>query len=120
MVGHPINFRNLVYSPVNEQGVVLLFGMVFEELGFIVEEVKTGFPDATVRRYNGKGWQRERVEFEFVSENFKLHKHPVKECDLIICWQHNWQSCPLEVIELESFIPLAPRGKLNKIGGGKL
>ena len=113
VVGEIINFRNLVYCPVNEQGVVLLFGMVFDELGFMVEEVKTGFPDAILRRYNGRGWQRERVEFEFESKNFKKHKHPVNECDLIICWQDNWRECPLEVIELESYIEYAAGAKLK-------
>lgn len=106
VVGQPINYRGLVYAPVNEQGVVLLFGMVFEELGMIVEEVKTGFPDAVIRRFNGKGWLRERVEFEYVSSNFKQHKHPVDGCDIIVCWKHNWKECPLEVIDLAKFIPL--------------
>ncbi len=105
LVGEPINYRGLIYSPVNEQGVVLLFGMVFEELGMIVEEVKTGFPDATIRRFNGKGWVRERVEFEYVSMNFKRHKHPMDGCDIIICWKHDWEECPLEVIDLASFVP---------------
>lgn len=108
VVGQPINYRNLMYGPVNEQGVVLLFGMLFEELGMIVEEVKTGFPDATVRRFNGKGWVRERVEFEYVSLNFKKHKHPVDECDIIVCWKHNWTQCPLEVIDLIKYIPFSP------------
>lgn len=108
VVGEPINYRGLVYAPVNEQGVVLLFGMLFEELGMIVEEVKTGFPDATIRRFNGKGWLQERVEFEYVSKNFKLHKHPVDGCDIIVCWKHNWKECPLEVIDLEQFVPFIP------------
>jgi len=59
MVGKAINYRNLIYAPVNELGVVLLFGMIFEEMGIIVEEVRSGFPDAVVRRFNGRGWVRE-------------------------------------------------------------
>ncbi|HET8925688.1 MAG TPA: hypothetical protein VFN26_22080, partial [Candidatus Acidoferrum sp.] len=42
--GHPIDFRGLRHEPVNEQGVVLLFGMVAKELGYIVEAVQSGFP----------------------------------------------------------------------------
>jgi hypothetical protein len=37
--GQPINFRGLRHAPINEQGVVFLFGMVSYELGFIVEAV---------------------------------------------------------------------------------
>lgn len=29
----------------------------------------------------------------------------VKECDLIICWRHNWRECPLEVLALKSLLP---------------
>ena len=25
-------------------------------------------------------------------------------CDLIVCWEHNWEECPLEVIELKTVI----------------
>lgn len=32
--GAPINFRGLRHAPINEQGVVYLFGMVSAELGF--------------------------------------------------------------------------------------
>jgi len=28
------------------------------------------------------------------------HMHPVAECDLIVCWRHNWEGCPVEVLEL--------------------
>lgn len=33
LVGDLINFRGLVYSPLNENGVVFLFGKVAEDLG---------------------------------------------------------------------------------------
>jgi hypothetical protein len=26
----------------------------------------------------------------------------VEECDMIVCWRHNWEDCPLEVLELKS------------------
>jgi len=115
IVGKPINYGGLVYAPVNELGVVFLFGMIFEELGMIVEEVRSGFPDATIRRFNGKGWTREYAEFEYESLNFKQHKHSVDECDMIICWSHNWQDCPLEVCEMAPLIKLLPRDKLEKV-----
>lgn len=116
VVGQPINYHGLVYAPANEQGVVLLFGKVFEELGMMVEEVKTGFPDATVRRFNGRGWVRERVEFEYESSSFKKHKHPVEGCDIIVCWKHNWTECPLEVIDLEKFVSVISTDKTTSTG----
>ena len=63
-VGKPINFRGLVYSPINEQGVVYLFGLVAEDLNIRVESVQQGYPDCTGIRYLGKGkWERIRIEF---------------------------------------------------------
>lgn len=105
--GDPIDFRGLRHEPVNEQGVVFLFGMVARELGYMVEAVQTGYPDCEAKRQIGPGkWQRVRVEFEFESRNFKAHGHPVDGCDVIVCWRHNWLDCPenLEVLELQSVI----------------
>src|SRR4051812_34468896 len=48
--GAPINFRGLRHAPINEQGVVYLFGMVSNELGLIVEAVQAGFPDCDAKR----------------------------------------------------------------------
>jgi hypothetical protein len=98
--GNPIDFRGLRHEPVNEQGVVFLFGMIAREMGFMVEAVQTGYPDCEAKRQVGAGkWQRVRIEFEFESRNFD---HPPDGCDVIICWRHNWPDCPkhLEVIEL--------------------
>jgi len=100
IVGDIINFRGLVYAPLNENGVVFLFGKVAEDLNMYVEEIKPGFPDCIARRFTGKGWERVRVEFEFRSSSFKEHRHDPKACDIIICWQHDWADCPIEVIEL--------------------
>ena len=56
LVGDLINFRGLVYSPLNENGVVFLFGKVAEDLNMYVEEIKLGFSDCIARRFIGKGW----------------------------------------------------------------
>lgn len=64
--GNPIDFRGQRHEPVNEQGVVLLFGMVAKELGYMVEAVQTGFPDCEAKRQTGPDrWQRVHIEFEF-------------------------------------------------------
>ncbi|MGA2965875.1 MAG: hypothetical protein ABSD64_06650 [Terriglobales bacterium] len=105
--GNPVNFRGLRHEPVNEQGVVFLFGMVARELGYLVEAVQQGFPDCEAKRQVDAGkWQRVRIEFEFESRNFRDHGHPLDGCDVIVCWVHNWADCPpqLEVLELKSVI----------------
>lgn len=108
--GRPLNFRTLQHAPVNEQGVVFLFGAMAFELGFMVETVGTGFPDCTAKRRadrTGDIWAAVRIEFEHTSRNFRTHGHDPKACDLIVCWEHNWPECPLEVIELKSAVAAA-------------
>ena len=105
--GPPIDFRGLRHAPINEQGVVFLFGMVSYELGFIVEAVHASFPDCEAKRCidrNNQRWQRVRIEFEFRSRTFRDHGHDPVGCDLIVCWEHNWPECPLEVVELRKVI----------------
>ena len=109
--GDFINFRGLQHAPVNEQGVVFLFGMICRELGYVVEIVKSGFPDCEAKRIiRGKPgkWQRVRIEFEFTSRTFKAHGHDPDLCDVIVCWEHNWPDCPLEVLDLRTAIAGLP------------
>lgn len=103
--GEIINFRGLQHAPVNEQGVVFLFGMTAFELGFFVEVVQSGFPDCEAkRRVANNRYERVKIEFEYKSSNFKDHGHKLNGCDIIVCWEHNWSECPIEVLELKSVI----------------
>jgi hypothetical protein len=103
--GELLNFRGLQHAPINEQGVVYLFGMISHELGFLIEAVQTGFPDCHgKRRVKGNRWQPVRIEFEYQSRNFLLHGHDATQCDLIVCWEHNWPGCPIEVLSLQDRI----------------
>ncbi len=107
MFGPPINFRGLRHAPINEQGVVFLFGMVSRELGFIVEAIQAAYPDCEAKRCIDKRqqrWQRVRIEFEYRSSNFRDHGHDPAVCDIIVCWEHDWPECSLEVIELRRLI----------------
>jgi len=117
ITGELINFRGLIWAPVNEQGVVFIFGMIARELGMYVELVRPGYPDCIAKRYVGKGkWEEIKIEFEYRSSQFK---HDASECDMIVCWEHDWKKCPanIEVIELKEEIkklenfPLAPPDK---------
>lgn len=103
--GDIMNLRGIVYEPINEQGVILLFAAICYDLDFRIEGVRTRFPDALLKRKNERGtFSRCLAEFEYKSSDYKLHKHPLKGCDLIICWQHDWKQCPIEVIELKELI----------------
>lgn len=109
VVGDLINFRGLVYGPTNENGVIFLFSKITEDLDMVIEEIKPGFPDCIGRRSTRKGrWERVRIEFEYKSSNFKKPKHNPAGCDIIICWEHDWRDCPLEVIELREVIKSLP------------
>ena len=95
----------LAHGPMNELGVLFLFGTVAAELGFVVTWIRMEFPDCEAMILVGDDkWQRIRIEFEYESRNFLKHMHDAKECDLIVCWKHNWPECPVEVLELSSMI----------------
>jgi len=104
--GAPLNFRELRHEPVNEQGVVFLFGMVAREFDFVVESIQTGFPDCSAKRRRGKTgrYVGADIEFEFRSSDFRDHGHDPSQCDVIVCWEHDWPDCPVEVLELKSAI----------------
>ena len=109
--GSFLNFRGLQHSPLNEQGVVFLFGMICLELGFVVEAIRDGYPGCEAKRRIDRHrdqWERVRIEFEYRSSGFKDHGHNPKGCDLIVCWIHDWTECPFEVVELRSAIETLP------------
>jgi len=105
--GGPLEIGGLRNAPVNEQGVVFLFGVLAERLGFRVEALQNGFPDCEAKRLIAPDvWQTVDIEFEYKSRNFRQHGHPPEGCDMIVCWVHNWPECPksLEVIALSEEI----------------
>lgn len=104
IVGDLINFEGLIYGPLNENGVIFLFSKIHDKLGINIEAIQPSFPDAKGRRKSRKGWEDIWIEFEFKSSHFKIHNHDPKECDVIICWEHDWKDCPIEVIELKTRI----------------
>ena len=103
--GDAIGFRALAHEPTGELGVIFAFGIVAGELGYSVESIVSAFPDCTAkRRVEGGRWEPVRIEFEFRSRNFREHEHPRDGADVIVCWEHDWADCPLEVLELKSAI----------------
>lgn len=112
--GAPLAFRGMASAPVNEMGVVLVFGMVAADIGYAVDAIGTAFPDCAARRLvagaagGASGaddrWEPVRIEFEFRSRSFFYHGHDADACDVIVCWQHDWPDCPLEVLALEDVV----------------
>jgi hypothetical protein len=95
----------MIHGPINENGVLYLFGTVSARLGFVVTLIQTGFPDClALRLVDIDRWQPIRIEFEYESRNFLKHLHDPSQCDIIVCWKHNWPECPLEVIELSKIV----------------
>jgi len=109
--GELLRFRALDHAPTTENGVIFLFGLVAEELGFILDSVRPAYPDAIGRRRVADGWRHVRIEFELMSRSFHDHGHNAEQCDLIVCWQDNWPEAPVEVLEL--------RREIARLQGGR-
>lgn len=105
--GDKINFKSLSCAPVNELGVVYLFGVLHDTFDLKIESIQAGFPDCIARRkIKQNRWEEVRIEFEFESRSFEVHRHDPNRVDMIVCWNHNWKTCPehIEVIELSSVL----------------
>jgi hypothetical protein len=103
--GMPLAYSPLTYAPTHESGVIFLFGVLAQELRFAVTRIQPAFPDCEAMHEVRPGqWQKLRIEFEFESRNFLIHGHSPDDCDLIVCWNHNWEGCTVEVLELKQEI----------------
>jgi hypothetical protein len=110
LMGERIDFRGMARAPVNEQGVVALFAMVAQDLGYSIELMTQSFPDCeAVRRVRGNRFERVRIELEYESRNFLHHDHDPARCDVLVCWIANWQPPEgIELLELRSLIKRLP------------
>ncbi len=121
-LGEPIDLDILNYAPTSEQGVVVLFAAFMKLLpyGFVkMEFIRSGFPDACVIQEEGSRYARRYIEFEFKASQFRDHiknsKHKYIKCDYVVCWENNFRTCPIPVIELKKEIEKIASGKLSKI-----
>ena len=106
VVGEPMELKVMRWAPTNEMGVVALFIEFRRALGFpIVEVIRTSFPDAAVFQASTKGYVRKYIEFEFKSSRYKSHLKSKRKCHYVVCWEHDWKDCPVNVIELRDEIP---------------
>lgn len=100
--GEVLEGAPLRYAPANELGVVFLFAHLARKWGLRVDAVQPRFPDCIAyQKIQGKE-KRIRIEFELNSRSFKTHGHDPRQCDCIVCWEHDWPDAPsnLQIVEL--------------------
>jgi hypothetical protein len=102
VVGDPLNELGFRFAPTNAKGVLLLFARKVGEFHMYVEEVPETFPDCFVRRWTKYGWRRLAVVCALRSSALRTGGPDVLGCNLVVCWEHDWPDCPLEVIELRT------------------
>jgi len=105
-----INFRGMIYAPLNKTGVVLLFSKVMDDLGVIYVSSPPGGFDMIGRVSTERGLEFKHFEFEYKSSHFRAHAHNYRLVDYLVCWEHDWKGCPrdLEVWELRTMIKNLP------------
>ena len=84
-------------SPVNEQGVVLLFGKIHFAIGFpSIIKVQPDFPDCKAYSNIGGQYHRANIEFKFKSGSYYRSGRTVEEWEdkvnYLVCWEHNSKS----------------------------
>lgn len=105
--GGPLRIRGMRYAPINETGVIFLFGVLAQDLGYVIEAIRPAFPDCEAKRLvdaRNDIWQRVMIEFEFRASSFRDHAASGKHCDLVVCWENDWPECPVDVLELKSLV----------------
>jgi len=108
-LGEPIDLEVMNYAPTSEQGVVALFAYFMGNLKshkFVkIEFIRLGFPDSCVIEKIGNKFARKYIEFEFKASKFREHiknkEHREIKCDYVVCWENDFPTCPVEVIELK-------------------
>ena len=93
----------LKYAPTNEQEIVYLFARISDKLNLTIKRIQTEFPDCLAIDQNGK---EIKIEFEFYTINFNLHKHDISKCDMVIAWADDINlKEKIKVIELCKYFP---------------
>ena len=105
--------HGFLHAPGSEAEVCILFGRLMPYIGeelrrlgfnsseFYIDEWTEKPTDSVLRVGN----QELRVEFELYSSNFVKHKHSVEDCDLVVCWEKDWEPPPqVKVLELSGLV----------------
>lgn len=84
-------------SPVNEQGVVLLFGKVHFAIGFpSIIKVQQDFPDCKAYSTIGGHRHRANIEFKYKSSSYHRSRRSIaqwtEKVNYLVCWEHDCKS----------------------------
>ena len=109
-VGDPIQWSGLVYSPLNNAGLLFALGTVAAQLGLIFEEFSDDFKTAICRRKTPSGWERIKAEFAYRSSEY----FPDNDIDLFICWLDD-NSNYIGPVKLVLSEKLAEKGNVKEI-----
>lgn len=99
IVGDPIFWPGLVYSPINLNGLLFALGTVTDEIGLLFEEFSDDGSLAICRMKTKNGWKKVKAAFSVKSSDFILAGD---RPDLLICWAHdsNPEAGKLTILEL--------------------
>lgn len=89
---------DLRFTPTNEIQTREWFVYHLEEFGYDIIVSQEAFPDYVLADLTGKQY---KVEAEFESNNFLIHRHDPIKCDFVLCWLHT-ASLLLPVLELST------------------
>jgi hypothetical protein len=106
VVGDPIFWPGLVYSPININGLIFALGTVSGEVGLLFEEFSEDGSSAVCRRKTGEGWEKITAGLSVKSSEYEYSQKP----DLLICWIDDGEigDSGLPVLELSGI-----KGKIN-------
>jgi hypothetical protein len=82
VVGDPIFWPGLVYSPININGLIFALGTVTGEVGLLFEEFSEAIDSAVCRRKTEDGWEKITAGLSVKSSDYQYTEKP----DLLICW----------------------------------
>lgn len=83
IVGDPIFWPGLVYSPLNTAGLIFALASVSNSAGLIFEEFSESDDTAVCRRKTDRGWEKIRVAFAVRSSKYVGAEEDI---DLLVCW----------------------------------
>jgi len=83
IVGDPIFWPGLVYSPINLNGLLFALGTITGEIGLLFEEFSEDEAVAVCRRKTKEGWKRIKVALSVRSSEYEFSEN---KPDLLVCW----------------------------------
>jgi hypothetical protein len=112
----PTDFTGLLYAPNNENGVILLMGLLWKYLPykFVMEEFeidpkRKGYShsyrlDARGKQYIQGKWKDVTFEFKLYSSGLlrEIKKYPKLWVDFLVCWEHDAKDLSLSVGQVVS------------------